>query len=313
MSAYVSKLTYVVAVSGGVDSMALLHILATSYTPIADSKNSSSHQPPANSYRLIVAHFDHGIREDSAEDRRFVGETARRYGLPFVYDQGHLGAGASEAAAREARYQFLRKIKASVSAQAIVTAHHEDDVLETAIVNLLRGTGRKGLSSLASTSEIHRPLLATPKHNLRRYAEANGLKWREDSTNASANYLRNYIRQNILPRFDASARQQLKELIEKARDANVQIDALLAEQLHLQPAANTLDREWFTMLPHTIAREIMAAWLRSHHIRDFDTKLLERLTIAAKTYAAGKQIDINASFYVLVRRETLVLARRESS
>src|SRR5688572_27728765 len=124
---------YIVAVSGGVDSMVLLHLL---------SQHSQS--------ELIVAHFDHGIRPDSAEDRKLVEKTAKKYGLEFVYREGELGPGASEAEAREARYGFLQIIKVKHNAKAIVTAHHQDDMLETAIINMLRGTGRKGLSSLVS-------------------------------------------------------------------------------------------------------------------------------------------------------------------
>lgn len=285
---------YVVAVSGGVDSVALLDILRS--------------QPDL---RLIVAHFDHGVREDSAEDRKFVEALAEQYGLSFTFDEGKLGAGASEAAARDARYEFLRRVKNASGAQAIVTAHHEDDVFETAILNLLRGTGRKGLSSLKSTDEIYRPLLNTPKKNLIAYARANGLQWREDSTNASDNYLRNYVRHNIFSKFDEAARNRLRELIQNAHSANVQIDQLLAEQLHLQPSYNVLDRHWFIMLPHAVALEIVAAWLRARGIMDFDSATLERIVIAAKMYAPGKQIDVSARFKILVRKDDLALVVRD--
>src|SRR5690606_4946866 len=124
---------YVVAVSGGVDSMALLDMVAKQSRPKVS---------------FTVAHFDHGIRDDSHLDRRLVGEVAQRHNLPFVYERGELGAGASEALAREARYAFLRKVQHSTGARGIMTAHHHDDVVETAVLNMLRGTGRKGLSSL---------------------------------------------------------------------------------------------------------------------------------------------------------------------
>src|SRR4051794_16456164 len=131
MKIYVGPGKYVVAVSGGVDSVGLLDLLR---------------MDPG--VKLTVSHFDHGIRDDSHLDRAHVQALARRYQLPFVYDKGALGPGASEAEARTARYQFLDNVKTKTGAHAIVTAHHQDDVLETAIINLLRGTGRKGLSSL---------------------------------------------------------------------------------------------------------------------------------------------------------------------
>src|SRR5665213_1651974 len=103
--------SYVVAVSGGVDSMALLNVLK------GESRRGGG-------WKLVVAHLDHGIRPESAEDRRLVQATARDYKLPFVYHEGRLGAGASEAAAREARYSFLRSVQKASDAVAIVTAHH---------------------------------------------------------------------------------------------------------------------------------------------------------------------------------------------
>ena len=127
--------TYIVAVSGGVDSIVLLDLLAN--------------QEKA---KLIVAHFDHGIRNDSRDDRMFVQDLAVRYELPFVYDVGNLGQGASEAKAREARYTFLRGVRQAAGARSIITAHHEDDVLETAILNIMRGTGRKGFEFVAEYS-----------------------------------------------------------------------------------------------------------------------------------------------------------------
>lgn len=103
---------YVVAVSGGVDSMALLDMLARRYP----HKGSD--------VRFTIAHFDHGIREDSHQDRQLVHETARQLHLPFVFEEGRLGPEASEAAAREARYNFLRKVQKHAGARGIITAHH---------------------------------------------------------------------------------------------------------------------------------------------------------------------------------------------
>src|SRR5689334_6585659 len=113
---------YVVAVSGGVDSMALLHML-----------NSRP------DLKLTVAHFDHGIRDDSAQDLLLVEKVAKSYGRPFVFKAGRLGPDASEAGARTARYRFLRQVLRDCGAKAIITGHHQDDLLETAILNMLRG------------------------------------------------------------------------------------------------------------------------------------------------------------------------------
>jgi tRNA(Ile)-lysidine synthetase-like protein len=267
--------SYVVAVSGGVDSMALLDALI---------KNPD--------VQLVVAHFDHGIRENSVGDREFVQETAKSLGLSFIYGEAKLGIGASEATARDARYGFLRKVLEDTDSKAIVTAHHQDDVLETAIINLLRGTGRKGLTALGGREDVERPLLNVPKKDIVAYARDRGLQWREDATNQDTDYLRNYVRHELLPRFDTGGRARLREIIAGMRTTNAELDGLLAGQLAERSSAGQLDRGWFAGLSHKVARETMAAWLRDQGLRDFDSKTLERLVVAAKTAESGKAFDV---------------------
>jgi tRNA(Ile)-lysidine synthetase-like protein len=283
---------YVVAVSGGVDSVVLLHILAQQGLP------------------LVVAHFDHGIRPDSASDRRFVGDLARGHEARFEYTEGRLGPRASEAAARQARYEFLHGLRRQHGARAVVTAHHADDVLETAVLNILRGTGRRGLSSLRSTDDIYRPLLRTPKDHIIAYARQHGLEWREDSTNTDTDYLRNHVRLRLLPRLDEAARTRLAAYITGAQRQNDDIDGMLQSLLGSQPAADRLERQWFVMLPHTVGREVMAAWLRGLGIRGYDRRGLERLVVAAKVLAPGKRADVDGKWSMLVRRDELVLIPR---
>jgi tRNA(Ile)-lysidine synthetase-like protein len=258
-----------------------------------------------------VAHFDHGIREDSAEDRRLVQALAKKYGLPFVFAEGKLGPAASEATARRARYEFLEKTRRAAKANAVVTAHHQDDLLETVILNLLRGTGRRGLSSLKSTDVIRRPLLHIPKSELLRYAEREGLRWHEDSTNADERYLRNYIRQRILPRFAAKDREALLILSKWAAKQNRAISEQVANYLHLQPGAGALDRHSFIMLPHAVAREVMAEWLLTNTGVELSKKLLERLVVAAKTGRRGSKVDVDAGHWLYISPDKLALWARE--
>jgi tRNA(Ile)-lysidine synthetase-like protein len=307
-----------VAVSGGVDSMALLDMLvkqANSFEPVADSSkgdSENSHQPPAVSYKLIVAHFDHGIRPDSVEDRRLVQDIARRHGLPFVYDQGKLGPHSSEDEARQARYEFLHRVRQASGARAIVTAHHQDDLLETAIHNMLRGTGRRGLVSLRSRDYLHRPLLGMSKEALIAYAKGQSLAWREDSTNADVRYRRNYIRHKILPKVAAAQKkEELLHHIRTLQQTHDELEVLLSNYLHQQPAGHVLDRHWFIMLPHGVAREVLAAWLRANGISEFDSPTLERLIRAAKTFAPGKQADIDRSHTLHVDKYLLALGSRD--
>jgi len=283
--------TYVVAVSGGVDSMVLLDLL----TKLPKLK-------------LIVAHYDHGMRSDSEQDRQLVQKTAERHGLPFVYDYGHLGVGTSEAVARTARYKFLQKVKKAAGASAIITAHHQDDVLETAIINLLRGTNRHGLSSLQNQPDILRPLLRISKADLLKYAHDNKITWREDSTNADEAYLRNYVRLSLVPKLTTAKKTELLAHIDKLGELNKDIDNLINSQLKNQ---TEIDRQWFIMLGHNVARDVMATWLKNHGAREVDKKQLELLVQAAKTYSPNRQTDIDKQYTMLVSKDKLALIDRE--
>lgn len=284
---------YVVAVSGGVDSIALLHILQGSA-----------------GYQLTVAHFDHGMRRGSRQDRLFVKGLAAHYGLPFVYGEGNLGESASEASARTARYDFLHKARIAAGAHAIITAHHQDDALETAILNIVRGTGRKGVSSLQSSDVIKRPLLHVPKSELVTYAEKNNLKWREDSTNLADIYKRNYVRHKLLTRFSDEERTRLHEIILQLRSTNDVLDKELSKYMG-EKSGRQLDRARFILLPHDVSREVMAAWLRQNDVREFDRKSLERVVHAGKTYEIGKRINISKGTDIVVEKNNLALKRIE--
>jgi tRNA(Ile)-lysidine synthetase-like protein len=285
---------YVVAVSGGVDSIALLHMLL---------------QLPG--LRLTVAHFDHGVRADSREDEKLVRRMARQYDLPYVTARGNLGPDVSEAAARQARYDFLYAVRRAAAADAVVTAHHQDDALETAIHNIIRGTGRRGLTSLQSTDAIRRPLLHIPKPEIIRYAKDNQLLWHEDSTNASDAYTRNYIRHNIVPRISAANRQRLHGIIASMRQMNAEMDTLIDNILNSQLSDKGMVRGWFIMLPHTAAREVMAAWLRRSGVADIDKKMIERLVHAAKTLQSGRQVQVAQDLTMHVGKAYLALKHTE--
>lgn len=282
--------TYIVAVSGGVDSMALLDLLVR--------------QPGV---KLVVAHYDHGIRPDSQLDRRLVEQVAKQHGLPFVHYEGKLGPGTSEEFARKARYEFLHRVREASGARAVLTAHHHNDALETALLNLLRGTNRKGLTALRSHATVHRPLLHVTKQELRQYADDQGLVWREDPTNIDTVFLRNYIRHKILPRLSKEDRDKLTEIIKNMRRINEELDTQLLHFLHIQTKGGKLDRSTFARLPHAVSREVMAAWLRHHGIRDFDQKTLERLVVAAKTFYPGTVADVVKGSKLRITKQYLAL------
>ena len=258
--------TYVVAVSGGIDSMALLHVLRS--------------RP---GLKLIVAHFDHGIRPDSDVDRVFVEHIAKSHALPFIFEKGNLGPKASEATARTARYNFLESVKQASGARAIITAHHQDDLLETALLNLLRGTGRKGLTSLKSTENVIRPLLIYPKSRIKEYVATHKLAWREDETNQYLQYRRNYLRQNIMTKLTPSQRAQFQILLDDLMAINQSIDTEIINLLHTQPATDILDRSWFIALPHDISQEVLHYWLSHHQVPNLNRRRVEQLVTVIKT------------------------------
>jgi tRNA(Ile)-lysidine synthase len=281
---------YIVAVSGGVDSMVLLDLLRA--------------QAGAE---IIVAHFDHGIRDDAKEDRKLVQKVAASHKIPFVYEVAKLGKTASEETARKARYAFLDRSRRAYGAKAIITAHHQDDVLETAAINLLRGTNRRGLSSLASSDEIVRPLLEYPKAELTAYAKKHKLSWREDSTNKTDAYLRNAIRKRFGKTLTPQRRQQFLDLLRRASHANAKIEVLLLAELVEISDKKGIKRREFNRLNHALAREILALWLRREGLYTYDKKLLERLVVAAKIAHPGSNFDVQKGITMHVTEQHLAL------
>jgi tRNA(Ile)-lysidine synthase len=282
---------YLVAVSGGVDSAALLHMIRSE-----------------KGVELVVAHYDHGIRSDSYLDRELVEVMAESYELRFVTEEGRLGAEASEAVARTARYHFLFSQAKIHSCKAVITAHHQDDMVETAFLNLLRGTGRKGLASLKSTEQVLRPLLHLTKNELIEYAKSNNLVWREDSTNLDPKYARNRVRLSLVPILNdhAGAREYLLTLIENTMKLNEQIDielALFFNSLHDNVGVL---RQAFVALPYSVAAEITAYWLRQNEL-EFDKKTIERIVRGVQQLTTGKYIEVSKNVKIKIEKNHLLM------
>ena len=192
----------ILAVSGGIDSIVMLHMLR-------DNPD------------VVVAHFDHGIRPNSAEDCLFVAHLAEQYGLPFYSKRVELGGNCSEDAARTARYAFLRDLAKQLDGQ-IYTAHHRDDVVETMTINLLRGTGWRGIAPFWG-DDIKRPLIELAKNDIYHYAAEHRLSFRQDQTNTENAYLRNRVRQAL----NKEQRQKLYALYQKQLPIRAEIEQIL--------------------------------------------------------------------------------------
>lgn len=278
---------YIVAVSGGVDSMVLLDVLSK-----------------LPELELVIAHFDHGIRAGSEEDEALVVDAAGRYGLPFAIGKGGLGPKTSEADARQARYAFLREVQEDFEAGAIITAHHQDDLIETALINVLRGTGPRGLSAIKANQKLLRPLIDVPKKEILDYAKTNNLQWREDPTNSDENYLRNYLRLKVLPDLAASDRQQLLANIDRAGDARQQIEPIINDLVLAVAPSGQINRPKFTNLPLDLAAEVLMTLLRDAGYSQFDRKNIDRALIAIKTAKAGSQHSIYKDMVLKVGDKT---------
>lgn len=255
---------YIVAVSGGVDSVALLDMMAR-----------------LPQHELIVAHFDHGIRPDSADDADFVRRLAEAHGLPFELRREELGPDASEELARMRRYAFLRELADRHDAR-IVTAHHADDVVETVAINMHRGTGWRGLAVL--DSDIARPLLDMTKAQLAEYARQEKLEWREDSTNADTKYLRNRIRQSV-KHLSADDKRCILAL----RHEQAARKKLIKEEVaRLVGKGPQYRRYFFTHIPTQVALECLRYITNAKLTRP----QLQKALLAIKTAHAGTQTHI---------------------
>lgn len=288
----VRLMRYVVAVSGGVDSVVLLDMLVNGRLP-----NSTSQIPLAN---CIVVHFDHGIRPESARDAAFVRDLAAKYGLAFETRREELGANASEELARDRRYAFLRSIAKRYDAK-IMTAHHADDVIETIAINLTRGTGWRGLAVLGS-ADIERPLLGVSKVELLAYAKERELTWHEDPTNDDTKYLRNAVRQKLAV-LDNEAKQLLALYWKRQRCLAQAIDA--ESQMFVQQAPYS--RYMLIAVGDSAALELLRAiFVNETGVAPMRPQLARAL-LAVKTYAPTKSLEVSRGVTLRFTQTTFVV------
>lgn len=276
---------YLVAVSGGVDSVVLLHKL------IAERQ-----------HELIVAHFDHGIRDDSAADARFVEALAHGYGLSFVSKRAELGAGASEEIARRYRYSFLQ-YQAARHEATIVTAHHADDVVETIALNLSRGTGWRGLAVLGR-EKIVRPLLQLSKQQIIEYALTHRLEWVEDSTNQETVYFRNQLRRRIARRLEVSTRLAVLELW--ARQWRIRRE-LEGETQRLLGVSEEYSRYFLTNIDEAVACELLRAAVLRASGSGPTRPQCERALLAVKTAKVGTVFELGGAVRLRFSKRTFIV------
>ncbi|USS90136.1 tRNA lysidine(34) synthetase TilS [Fructilactobacillus carniphilus] len=217
--------TLIVAVSAGVDSMALLHLLER----VGQSQ-----------FRLVVAHVNHQLRSASVTEERFLRRYCGAHHLPLYvwhWDHGEVKQGM-EAQARSARYQFFHRVMDREHAQAVVTAHQQNDQAETVLMKLARSGDVGAVQGIKAqqpffTGQLLRPLLAVSKQMLVTYARDQHLTWFEDDTNRADGVLRNRIRHHVLPALQRENAQATAHLAQFATNLQrvEQQSELLADRL----------------------------------------------------------------------------------
>ncbi len=264
----------ILAVSGGIDSVVMLHMFR-------DDPD------------VIVAHFDHGIRSNSGDDCVFVERLARSYGHPFFARHAKLGADCSEETARKARYNFLNQLATEQNGQ-IYTAHHRDDLIESVAINILRGTGWRGLAPL-NNREIARPLLELSKKDIYQYAAEHNLSFRQDQTNSDESYLRNRVRFALRGVSD-EAKNHLADLATHQRQLATEIDDILRE---FNFSAN-YPRELFAQ-DDQVSTEILRHILTLHSVQ-LTRPQLARALEAIRSYAPGKKHSLDKNHFLKINR-----------
>jgi tRNA(Ile)-lysidine synthase len=197
-----------VAVSGGADSVCLLHVLED--------------LAPEFDWALTVLHVNHGLRgEESAADERFVTELAARLSLPVIVCSARIPAGENiEQAARDLRLSFFRRAMEETPLDAVATGHTADDQAETVLFRFLRGSGGAGLSGIrpVTAEGLIRPLIGCDHAATEGYLRERGIEWREDSSNQSREFARNRIRRDLLPMLERDWNPALRQMLVRTAD-----------------------------------------------------------------------------------------------
>ena len=264
----------IVAVSTGVDSMALLDLL--------------QRLPDGRRPRLLVAHVNHELRDQSTVEEAYLTNYCRQAGLSWRVahwtKEDHPEHGVEEAA-RHFRYAFFKRLLTEYHAAAVVTAHHANDLAETMLMKMTRGGQLDQLVGIRDQrplgrGKLVRPLLPFTKAELYRYARARGLKWFEDQTNQELTVARNRYRHQIIPALERENPQLITHLL----DYRAQLTELLAWRnqelarlLDSVQAGQHLELVAFTQLPDFQQAELLRYWLEQSGVTDLKADLINQV------------------------------------
>ncbi len=266
---------YLIGVSGGRDSVALLHWLVE-----------------LGYRKLIVCHLDHQLRGRSSQaDARFVEKVAAEYQADFEIGLANVQALAKkqrisiETAAREARYAFFAETARRRNCRTIFVAHHADDLVETFLINLFRGAGSAGLSAMQETSirridrlelTIVRPFLRFWRKDIDEYVGEHGLKFREDATNKNLRPLRNRIRHRIIPYLEKTVGRNIRRNIWRTAIIAAEEEKWMGGEL-LDLTRAELSVPAIRALPIAFQRRAILKWLRAQNVSNVGFDVIERV------------------------------------
>jgi tRNA(Ile)-lysidine synthase len=303
------------AVSGGIDSMVMVHL----FSKIRKKRN----------LRLSIGHINHQLRgEESKEDERFVRDISAVYKFPYYCERVNVASVAREkglskqTAARRLRYECLERIRRRVRASVVATAHHANDNAETVLFNILRGTGLHGLSGIPlnrDAGNIIRPLLFATKMEIVDYASEHNIKYRDDSSNTSLKYYRNYLRIKILPSLKKNAPDIVKSLntiSDKMRDVNKKLRMIISRKLKALIRQNPrgdifLDIRGFLSEPEFLQDEIFLELLNRMQIEPSMKKIIALRNLS--TLSIGKELKLGGICSAYRDREHIVFTEVDNS
>jgi len=263
-----------IGVSGGRDSVALLHQLLA-----------------AGFKQLVVCHLDHVLRPESADDAHFVADLAAQHGLEAVVGRQDIAARAKrrrqslETAGREARYGLFAQTARNRDCPRLFLAHHADDQVETFLFNLFRGAATGGLAGMRPlttrviegvTLHISRPLLGTWREEIDAYIAKHGLTYREDSSNAELLPTRNRLRHEIIPQLEKAFGREIRRSIWRTAEILREEDAILQGLVGTTSAAE-LSVSDLRERPVALQRRTLHAWLRHLGVPNIGFEEIEKV------------------------------------
>jgi len=302
-----NDIKYILGVSGGADSMCILHQVLGNRCQASD---------------IIVAHLNHNLRDNADSDEEFVKQYCLTNGIEFISKKENVAKYAQdnkisiETAGRILRYQFFAEIAEQYQNAIVMTAHNKNDSVESFIMHLLRGASLSGLCGIREKSKagrlnIHRPLINMSRAEIEEYNRIHNVPYIEDETNSDTKYKRNEIRHNILPLLDI-------DMISKAI-SRLQVDEDYLQEVTLRRCeecvsatrqSNAFDILWFNSLHLALKRRIIHTLARKFTTQTISGERIDEAISAIEKNIGNKTIQFPDGIRLTIKDSIVKLERR---